>query len=1484
MISNQDAKTFSDLSEISCDNTYHIDGIGDVNFPSGVYRVETAAKVSIPPSSPEEFPSVLQAAQIATTAIKSANGSTAADSIISKLSFSLNPVINPNDISLPVSVIRSSDFFQDRLSVIPNLASFNQSIEFESPSAVLDFIKNKPLHSGLSTQAAISETTSLTLEQIKNTLISNGVTSSEILSKGSVQDIVNAVRLSGILVMSPFDSISPLASMIDEAESFLKFSGDKAAAEVYSCPVGDVVPSNFSSAEADSVASQCCEPTEETTQTLSIPAVQNPDSATLDQINEFIGIVNQASKDMTACAQQRASAELYISKIRKIKEDLYTLSYYFSERYKAMIEYGALLSLESTLAGIFSDDRSLISNIQKKAEQTFGKATVSQITGSNGSLVSDTSSIADIQHAYNQLYSLSSSKTKIPGVTATKKKMYLASIQSYANDFQKNAATIATLQENIKIMQAGVVNMSSLDSSTLTLATFSSSFSVSSFLSREILYPSLNDKTTQYSNQSGLLSDNSYFLLLNEDSSIFNEIEALFELNLSAKSMNDFLHKTSSPPKKIDKIAKNPMGTLYAEFFNEYNSYNRVDFLFSYQEQGYLKPKPPVTTLSSPDGQKFITENQIDQDAASKFLTNYSDLESARVLQKLSDVKTKHADFFASVQLQAKKEANIVYKLESASYLLGLPAAAAKISTYRDSITQENSTMSKFIEQLDNKVDSLMASSAKALQCLSDQETALQNLAPSSPAQQVSVAPGSDPFGKNPADPMNPGITKKCYWDEYTKCLQTVSFMPVPDVQQLNKRLFRYYPVGLRIPVPTPPGVLPTLAMGIPDSNISIPFPILWKNILNLSTPAGTFVLWITYCAPYSVAPYLMYFDEDLNFVFLTTPRGLVDIPAPSMKWSNSSIINKSLIDRLPGLKIPFSSLPQLDNSTDNRNADNVLGGLQELRNRIKAAIDALNSTEITLTAKRIENRSILKKYRDILKSTLDIQSGEINVPALVNFLGEIKVMMRDDIEQMITFEPFSIPKTQKKLVEAITPLEDFQDQLSRIKSLSSIGVNVSTKTIDVGKILRQECSKLLDNKLGREIAAELQANLNRSDASSHSLGIFGGSQLSSNRSAVILHSLQSLLGHAVSNMTPKSLGFTEAIIDIGVSQAPFPCKSNFMINPMPPWIILVLAALKQAVSLVLNPEVQANFVKDMNLTINLQEPSLPSARDILYQAIFSGVKSVMDAIHLDIPGWPNGIKYIDAATMMSQALQELENSIWKIKFRLSFGGIPAIEITPEIVKDIALPLVDAAVDIVFAEIINSLKIIEQNKSATINNIGQVLLTIRAVFGNDIWDLNEQDLKIAAVGFAKNALQTVDNTVTAILKPVDLAIKIEKSIFKSLAPNSLQLGSSPYEPCVDIGHEVSTALFKYFTLRYASGDLVAPPYIAVLLACSTGIPGWTAMTAVNPFKALERIPSYEGLSLKNVPFVIFLDMIATTAQRVGGIGSDYVIPYLSPEN
>jgi hypothetical protein len=996
-------------------------------------------------------------------------------------------------------------------------------------------------------------------------------------------------------------------------------------------------------------------------------------------------------------------------------------------------------------------------------------------------------------------------------------------------------------------------------------------FSVASFLSSSILSP---DNTSSYTNQSGVLSKplEKYFLIISDNPEIVKEMKTLFEMYSPGGSLSDFVQSSDNLPKTL-KGTQPPKGILYKEFYDKFNSGDRVDFLFTAQEQGYLTEKPSSSELLSPEGEEKIKALKIDEEKSAQFLRTYHKEEKARVEVRLK--KLKDASYFTSLENHAKEQAATVFGLSKVLAPLG-KVLIKKMEDECDAIVS-------FSKELDNKIAKLEYQSDRADLCIETQVQSIESSIPPPPVENVPPS-GSDPFGSTPPNPFMPGPTKNKYWKEYTKALQTVSFMPIPDVKYLTKRLFRYYPVGLQIDVPVPPKVLPTLASGIPDMKISIPFPILWKHLTSLSTPMGQFVLWLAYCAPYTVSLYMMYIDENLNVVFLSTAKGKVEVPAKSLKWDDDSLLAKSVIERIPALKIPLKDLPAVDNLTDNKNADDKKGAIQELQNRIKAKIDNLDSTSRTLNQKRIEDRTTLRKYREKISKTLDIKTGNIDIAAVQGLLGEVKEMVKRKSIEMLEFEPFSVPKTQKKATGSPTVTE-FKNLISKAKSLKNGGAMVETKTINIEKIFSQKSLAVLDTPFGKKIAKELDEEMLALNVKMNEAGVVDKVKIAEERCKLTAKKVVSILSKGASKITNKALGYVEVPINLVPSFLPEPARSAIAIEPMPTWMPLVTAATKAAANTLVTSTVEKNFITEMTSKINLGE-RLPDPRDLLSLGIISAVKVVLSAADIKklvpIGGWPTEISY-PSVNMMKQALKDAKNAIWKIKIRPPGGGIPPVTISPAMVKKVVSPIMDASIDLIFASILQRFLQAEQNVDASIS-LQQTLRFTNVIFGNDIWDLNEDDVKQVAVGFVRDALLQAESGINSILTPIDNAKKTFDSILKKLAPFSKQKTEKKEEPSLDLGGAVASSLFKSYIAKYVSGDLPSPPFPVVLLGCATGVPGWTIFTKMNPFAAIEKLPGYERLSLKNVPFVIFLDMIAATAQRYGGAGSNYVTPYFVPDS
>ena len=53
------------------------------------------------------------------------------------------------------------------------------------------------------------------------------------------------------------------------------------------------------------------------------------------------------------------------------------------------------------------------------------------------------------------------------------------------------------------------------------------------------------------------------------------------------------------------------------------------------------------------------------------------------------------------------------------------------------------------------------------------------------------------------------------------------------------------------------------------------------------------------------------------------------------------------------------------------------------------------------------------------------------------------------------------------------------------------------------------------------------------------------------------------------------------------------------------------------------------------------------------------------------------------------------------------------------------------------------------------------------------------------------------------------------------------------------------------------------------------------MTKIHPLKAQEVLPTWESLSAKNIPYMVWIDQLVATAQRKALLASVYVPPFVS---
>lgn len=967
-------------------------------------------------------------------------------------------------------------------------------------------------------------------------------------------------------------------------------------------------------------------------------------------------------------------------------------------------------------------------------------------------------------------------------------------------------------------------------------------------------------------------------------------------------------------------------GTYGTLLWNKFYSANRIDNFFTYTEQGYLTPKPTYSESgesNSPqseinlsnvlgDEQSATVDSdvlniQIDQDIAVEFLQTIEDKTKSKVIEISKQIinSDQYIDYIAKIKESSETEAKIIasihiilqesnftsleydtfrheYKYSSvnidSSFTKNLlEDFKTKYSATYDSLQAFDIQLTRKLDQLNSFIQLKNGDIADGEQCLITKSEELNLKSDKLNAEVSGKTPqagpekdckqwlGSDPTGRKPIHDC-PDFTKNCYWAEYTKILQLASLMPIPELSTsaLSKRLFRYYPVGLQIPVVSPTGVLPTLAMGIPDIMISIPFPLVWKHIVTLSTPLGTFVIWIALCGPIP-CPYIMYIDEGGIPSFLVTLKGPISIPANSLGYSDNDL--KPLLEVFPGLKdifrlnISLPAFPVVGNSklkTDPDDPKNVIAKIQE---KLKTSIDGIDLSNWSLAASL--NLAGPQGPGTKIQATKDrLRDAMRYFPPDVEIIQEALHAISNKVESVIddlSISPIKIPKNPKKLIKPVIGPAEIMDDVNALKDagLKFPAIPIISLRDNVKSLMDEAMSSpavsnafnkidediaLLEQKLSYEIDLDKKVTL---------------------RTKQIKDALAIPLEKLGDIATPERLGFLAAF-SVPIP-SPVPCYSKKTITPIPPFYFAMITIIKQLGQTMENIS-DDEFQKYMQLDLTKE---LPRMKDISVFMVESFMNFVPDLKYPDP----------DSFDLLKTAIKTSVLNLMKLKIRMPHAGGIQITITEDQIKTTIKVAVMATLGGIVAMILEEL-----DKAVIANDIEYVIavmLMIKAILGVDISDVTGDDIKAllsSMVAAVNNALEPIADLLTTFEQFGDNFESFLSKLFPAAGfiQKTKQKAKEAIEGKNPLFFEISTQEMLDKLLPVL--NTLNIPFPVVQLACANTL-SRKVITKIHPFDAREILPPWEKLSTKNVPFIIWLDQLIATAQKTGGIGSDYVTPY-----
>ncbi len=243
------------------------------------------------------------------------------------------------------------------------------------------------------------------------------------------------------------------------------------------------------------------------------------------------------------------------------------------------------------------------------------------------------------------------------------------------------------------------------------------------------------------------------------------------------------------------------------------------------------------------------------------------------------------------------------------------------------------------------------------------------------------------------------------------------------------------------------------------------------------------------------------------------------------------------------------------------------------------------------------------------------------------------------------------------------------------------------------------------------------------------------------------------------------------------------------------------------------------------------------------------------------------------SSNYFKQIIKSSIQNFFKLKIRMPRDGSLQITIPSSLIKEAIKLSIKGAIGVIFALIIKEL--IEADKNGDFIKVLAIAAIIKAVFGTDLRSINGNDIKT----FILSSLDTIDDYLDSIKS---LIYPIESFEFKSIKEKlfpTIPKKEKDEKAFIEIDTE---GMLNATTPLLRALQDVPFPFMVILLATSQ-LPGRAVMTKIYPFAAKDILPTWERMSLQNIPFVVWLDQLIATAQKSGGISSDYVAPYFTSD-
>lgn len=434
-------------------------------------------------------------------------------------------------------------------------------------------------------------------------------------------------------------------------------------------------------------------------------------------------------------------------------------------------------------------------------------------------------------------------------------------------------------------------------------------------------------------------------------------------------------------------------GILYTEYYNKLS--DPLETLFTLNEKGLTDQETLVdpNLKSSGLAKKREGANEYFIQDFSKMETFYQNLE-INVENKKTKIREEKLnptfDIVAS-NLENLAKADVGLLLSIGGVNVDIVNESQSLKSVIDTIEQsqtdvitKSTNLNEEIQRIQTRLAEIKPTPDRVKELLIsiDSKCFSEKTQPGSQADleaKVDKAKGDDPFGVKSleeTDPTLPTILDFKYWLEFSKILNKVALLPIPQ----SPVALRYWPVGLFFPTPA--------------KLIKIPLPIIWIPLVVIPNPTGVIVIFLTINGVF-ISPIMFRIDSTGSKYHQLTVRG----PGAKFGYSQGDLVKSTI-------RIPLSILSAKDAIITSR--QNGLNKLSKPEREIyQAEKDSLNEKLSRTKEGSLRYKKLEKKLSDLEESispkteTQKLQENVDKEESAVDAIETAKDAVKDRMNQL---------------------------------------------------------------------------------------------------------------------------------------------------------------------------------------------------------------------------------------------------------------------------------------------------------------------------------------------------------------------------------------------------------------------------------------------------------------------------------------------------